>query len=229
MLKAIAPDIWHVPHNFIANGLPVSSRMTVVRLRDGSLWLHSPVPLSNEDRAELQSLGRIKYVIAPSKTHHLFVSECLSAFSQAELFGAPGLSMKRPDLNNMIELKTVVESDWREDLEQIFFDGIPFGNETVWFHKSSQTLIVTDLCQYWQGDLPLAAKLYAHLTGVRKKLAVPRTVRWLVKNRQAAQTSAQKILQWPFKRVIVAHNAIVEDDAYAAVKEAFACFNYEAV
>lgn len=225
MLEAIAPDIWHVQHKFIANGLPVSSRMTVVRLRDGSLWLHSPVPISNAGRAELASLGRVKYIVAPNKTHHLFLSDWLAAFSQAEFFGPPGLSAKRPDLKGMTELKPVAEPGWREDLDQIFFDGIPFGNETVWFHKSSQTLIVTDLCQHWQGDLPLAATLYARFTGVRKKLAVPRTVRWLVKNREAAQTSAEKILQWPFKRVIVAHNAIVEGDAYLAVKEAFACFN----
>jgi hypothetical protein len=225
MIEAIAPDIWHMQHKFIANGVPVSSRMTVVRLRDGSLWLHSPVPISDEGRAELASLGKVKYIVAPNKTHHLFLSDCLAAFPHARFFGASGLSAKRPDLKGMTELKPLAEPSWSEDLDQVFFDGIPFGNETVWFHKSSQTLIVTDLCQYWQGDLPLAAKLYAYFAGVRKKLAVPRTVRLLVKNRQAAQASANRILQWPFKRVIVAHNAIVENDAYVAVEEAFACFN----
>jgi hypothetical protein len=224
MLKAIAPDIWHVQHNFKANGLPVSSRMTIVRLGNGGLWLHSPVLLSSDDRAQIEALGKVQYIVAPSKTHHLFVSDCIAHFPNAKLFGAPGLSAKRPDLVYMTELVPAMQREWSSELEEVFFDGIPFGNETVWFHKSSKTLIVTDLCQWWQGDLPFAVKAYAYLTGVRKYLAVPRTIRMIVKNRPAAQASAQKILQWPFERVIVAHNAIVEENAYAAVKQAFTCF-----
>jgi hypothetical protein len=224
MLKAIAPDIWHVQHNFTANGLPVSSRMTIVRLSNGGLWLHSPVPLDAHDRAHIDALGKVEYIVAPSKTHHLFVSDCLAGFPGAKLYGAPGLSVKRPDLANMTELIPGAGREWSNDLEEIFFDGIPLGNETVWFHKASKTLIVTDLCQWWQGDLPFSAKAYAHLTGVRTRLAVPRTIRMIVKNRLAAQASAQKILQWPFERVTVAHNTIVEENAYASVKQAFACF-----
>jgi hypothetical protein len=224
MLNAIAPDIWHVPHNFTANGLPVSSRMTVVRLKSGGLWLHSPVPLDSRLLAELKALGDVKYIVAPSKTHHLFAAECAAAFPQAKLYGAPGLPAKRPDLTNMTELTPAAPPEWRDDLDQLFFDGIPFGNETVWFHKSSRTLILTDLCQWWQGDLPFAARVYASLVGVRRQLAVPRNVRWLVKDRQAAHASAQKILRWPIGRVTTAHNSIVEGDAHAAVKAAFSIF-----
>ncbi len=225
MLKAIAPDIWHVPHHFTASGIPVSSRMTVVRLWNDSLWLHSPVPLTVEDQSALKALGTVKYIVAPNKAHHLFASVCLATFPEAKLFGAPGLLVKRPDLIGMTALSPTVELEWRDDLDQVFFDGIPLSNETVWFHNSSKTLIVTDLCQWWQGDLPIGAKAYAHLTGVRNQLAVPRTVRFFVKDRQAAQASAQQILQWPFERVIMAHNSIVEDNAYAAVKVAFAVFH----
>jgi hypothetical protein len=222
MLKAIASDIWHVQHGFITGGLRVSSRMTVVRLTDSSLWLHSPVPLSAEDRAQLATIGKVRYIVAPSKTHHLFMAECARAFPDAKLFGAPGLLRKRPDLHGMRELGRSVEPEWREDLDQIFFDGIPFGNESVWFHKTSGTLIVTDLCQWWQGDLPLGARMYASLTGVRAKLGVPRTIRLLVKDRQAAQASAKRILAWPFTRVVVAHNAIIEEDVHRKVEDAFA-------
>ncbi|HTD05843.1 DUF4336 domain-containing protein [Undibacterium sp.] len=224
MLQTIAPNIWHTQHEFVANGMRVSSRMTVVRLSDSSLWVHSPVPLSADIRAQLSALGDVQYIVAPNKTHHLFISEYIAAFPQAKIFGAPGLLAKRPDLNALRELTSSVEPEWQEDLGQIFFEGIPFGNETVWFHRSSRTLIITDLCQWWQGDLPLTATIYANLTGVRTRLAVPRTVRWLVKDHHAAQSSARRILQWPFERVVLAHNSIIDVDAHAAVKMAFACF-----
>lgn len=224
MLHNIAPNIWHTQHYFVVNGLRVSTRMTVVRLQGGSLWLHSPVPISSELKAEITALGEVKYVVAPSKMHHLFVVNCMAAFPQVSLFGAPGLQAKRPDIQGMRELQAVAEPSWQEDLEQHFFAGMPLVNETVWFHKPSRTLIVTDLLQYYQGDLSFGLKLYARLTGTLNQLAVPKTVRWLVKDRAAALSSAKKILDWPFERVVVAHNVIVEADAYTTVEKAFQSF-----
>jgi len=58
---AITADLWHLQHHFVVNGLQISSRMTVVRLNDASLWLHSPVPLSAEVRAQLATLGTVRY------------------------------------------------------------------------------------------------------------------------------------------------------------------------
>ena len=225
MIQSIATNIWHAQYKFTAAGLPVSTRMTIVRLKNSALWIHSPVPLSPEIRAQLAELGNVQYVIAPSKTHHLFVSEWIEAFPSAKLFGAPGLQAKRPDLKQMIKLRPVVEPEWEDELEQIFFDGIPFGNETAWFHKESRTLILTDLCQWWQGNLPFAAKFYAHVTGVRNKLAMPRTVRLMIKDREAARVSSEKILNWPFERVVVAHNVIIEKEAHKAVTNAFKCLS----
>lgn len=224
MLKSITSNIWHLQHDFVASGLHVSSRMTVIRLQDSSLWLHSPVPLSATVHAQLASLGKVRYIVAPNKAHHLFVSDCLDKFPDAILFGAPGLLRKRPDLPSMRELKRSVEPEWAEEFDQIFFDGIPFGNETVWFHKESRTLIVTDLCQWWQGDLPFATKAFASLTGVRRQLAVPRTIRLLVRDRQAARASAHRILELPFVRVVMAHNAIVEENAHCALEKALEVF-----
>lgn len=40
MLYAIGPAIWHRQYGF------ASMRMTVVRMADGTLWLHAPVPIS---------------------------------------------------------------------------------------------------------------------------------------------------------------------------------------
>jgi hypothetical protein len=224
MLQPIAPDIWHMQHPFIAGGLRITSRMTVVRLADGGLWLHSPVPMTTSTRARMQELGEVKFIVAPNKMHHLFVGEHVAAYPQAQLLGAPGLAAKRPDLSSLRELGASAEPAWQPDLEQVFFDGIPLGNETAWFHVPSRTLILTDLCQYWEGELPFAAALYAHATGVRKQLAVPRTIRLMVRDRKAAAESAARILRWPFERVIVAHNAIIEQNAREAVERAFAWF-----
>jgi hypothetical protein len=71
--------------------------------------------------------------------------------------------------------------------------------------------------------MPFGSRFFAQLTGVRKQLAIPRTVRMMIKDRIAARACARRILQWPFERVVIAHNAILEGDAHAAVTKAFAC------
>jgi len=223
-LIALAPEIWHATHDFKVGGLPVLTRMTVVRLGGGGLWLHSPIPLDKDLRSEIESLGRVEAVVAPNKVHHLFLAECAAAFPSATVYGAPGLAEKRPDIPQLRVLPRTTQPGWKDQLDQVFFGGIPFANETLWFHHPSATLIVTDLVQLWAGDLAWPARLYASLTGVRKELAIPRTVRALVRDRDAARKSAERILEWPIQRVILAHNSIVEADAYERMSRALAPF-----
>lgn len=224
MLIQIAPNLWHMQYGFKAAGLPVSSRMTVVRFAGGKLWIHSPVRFDDTVRAQLARLGEVAWIVAPNKAHHLFVGHCSRAFPDAAVYGAPGLAQKRPDLAGLRTLGDTVEAAWAGELDQVWFHGQPFVNELVWFHKASGTLIATDLLQSWNGKLDWKAALYARLTGVRGHLDVPRTVRLVTRDRKAAAASARAVLAWPFTRVITAHNAIVEQDAHAAVARALARF-----
>lgn len=220
MLTPHAPNLWSASHHFSVSGLAISSRMTVVRLADGALWLHSPVPINAALQAELQALGEVRFIMAPNKMHYLFAGACAALYPHAQLWGAPGLRAKRPELTGLQDLPAPGAGPWYPELDHIVFEGIPLANETDWFHAPSGTLILTDLCQWMQGDLPLATVLYAKLTAVRHQLNVPRTVRLLVRDKVAARASASKLLQWPIQRVVVAHNVVLETDAKAQLERA---------
>jgi hypothetical protein len=224
MLIQIAPNLWHMERGFKAAGLPVSSRMTVVRFADGRLWLHSPVRFGEDVAAQLRELGEVAWIVAPNRMHHLFAKHAQSMFPQAALYGAPGLAAKRPDLAGLIELGDYAPPEWAADLDQAVVRGMPLVNEVVWFHKASGTLIMTDVLQCWCGDLDWNTYAYARLTGVRDRLDVPRTVRLVTRDKALAAGSARIILEWPFTRVITGHNSIVEQDAHAAVARAFKRF-----
>lgn len=221
-LIALGPEIWCATHNFKVGLMPVSTRMTVVRLGENHLWLHSPIPLDQDLLTELAALGEVRAVVAPNKVHHLFLAPCAAAFPHATLYGAPGLAKKCPQLPPMRELTGRAFSDWQSQLDEILIEGIPFANETVWFHRASATLIVTDLVQFCDGELAWSAKLYAHLTGVRTELNVPYTVRALVRDRDAVRRCAARILAWPIQRIVMAHNAVIEVDAHARMRHALA-------
>lgn len=226
-LEPLDTHLWHATHAFKANGLPITTRMTVVRLPGHKLLIHSPIPMPAGSALlrQVQDLGSVAFIVAPNKMHHLFLAPCAAAFPDAGVHGPRGLARKRPDLADRLrELPAGDVPDWLPDLEHLAFDGIPAGSESVWFHRPSATLIVTDLLQWMAGDLPWPTRAYATLTGVRRALAVPLTVRALVRDRSAAARSAERVLRWPFTRVVMAHNQVVTSDAHAQVSRALAVF-----
>ena len=69
--------------------------MTVIRLADGSLMLHSPVQCNDETRALVEELGPVRYVVSPNKLHHFFLGRWAEACPGAEIWAPPGLRRKR--------------------------------------------------------------------------------------------------------------------------------------
>jgi hypothetical protein len=71
VLEQQAEGIWTAaaPQRFY--GLHLGTRMTVVRLPDRSLWLHSVIPVGPELKSELRGLGPVRHVVVPNAFHHL--------------------------------------------------------------------------------------------------------------------------------------------------------------
>jgi hypothetical protein len=191
----------------------MSARMTVVRLRDGSLWLHSPTPIGPDLHQALNQLGTVRYIVAPNRYHHMFAGDALRLFPQAQLFGPRSLRRKRPDLGTLRELASQAEPEWVGELDQIPIEGVPAVRETAFFHRASGSLILTDLCQCWEGKLPVLADLYARAAGARGRLAIPLTIRLATRDKPALRASLDRLVRLPVSRILVAHNAVVERDA----------------
>ena len=197
--------------------------MTVIQLNDGSLWVHSPIPVSAKLKAQMNELGPVRSVVAPNLAHHLFVNDFAATFPHALLYGAPGLTEKRPDIAGMQTLNLAV-NPWAPELECLLFEGMPQINETVWFHAHSASLILTDICQDWQGAMAWQARVWATVSGVRGQFDVPLLVRWLTQDKKAARASAEAVLRWPIARVLVSHHAVIEQDAKQMLSHAFRHF-----
>ncbi len=51
--------------------LPLPRTMTVFRMDDGGLWIHSAIALDDRRQRELESFGRPAYLVVPSTMHRL--------------------------------------------------------------------------------------------------------------------------------------------------------------
>jgi hypothetical protein len=195
--------------------------MTVIRLGDGTLFLHSPVQLDASIRMTLEKLGPVRAIIAPSKAHHLFVAEYLKAYPDVPLYGAPGLAQKRRDLKFHSTLGDLPPLDWYGQIQQHLFRGIPLLSEVVFFHTPARTVIFTDLIFNLTREQAAHARLFHCLTGATGRFGPHRLIRRMISDRAAARDSVQIILDWDFDRVIMAHGDLLESGGRARVRAAF--------
>ncbi|MEM9246358.1 MAG: DUF4336 domain-containing protein, partial [Cyanobacteria bacterium P01_F01_bin.153] len=170
-LTEIAPDLWVATQPLRFLGVEVGSRMTVVRLPDGGLVLISPIALKDSDRTIIESLGTVRHIIAPNLFHHLSVGTAKDLCPDAKVWGVEGLQEKRPDVAFDNLLNTA--GDFGKALEYLPFQGfaapLPGGimpvNETVFCHRPSGTLIVTDIAYNFDQNNSLGIRLAARILG----------------------------------------------------------------
>lgn len=220
--RELDAGLWVFERPLSVLGLHVGTRMTVLRLADGSLFLHSPVGLDAGTRTDLERLGRVRFVVAPNKLHHLFVAAYRDAFPDAELWAAPGLTEKRPRLPFDGVLDDAAPGAWKADLEQLLVAGIPHLNEVVFLQRATRTLLLTDLGMNFAPGGTLLTRLWVRAMGLRGGFGVSRLVRSLVRDRAAARASIERVLSWDFERVTVTHGMVLQRSGRRLMRQAWA-------
>jgi hypothetical protein len=78
------------PGNWIAEGPVVAfygfahpTRMAVIRLQDGSLFVWSPTALGADLKQEVDALGSVRHLVSPNMLHHLYRGEWKSTYPHA--------------------------------------------------------------------------------------------------------------------------------------------------
>ncbi len=72
-LRPLADGVWTVDARPIrANGLLLPLRMTVFRLANGDLLLHSPTQYGARLHEAIERLGPIRHLVSPSTAHWMF-------------------------------------------------------------------------------------------------------------------------------------------------------------
>jgi len=221
VLRELTKNLWIVERSQRFYGLEVGTRMTVIRFADGSLLLHSPVSLDPELRRELDALGRVRFTVAPNRVHHLYAGEVAAAYPEARLWVAPGLARKRPDLVFVGVLGDEAPPEWKEELDQVFFRGRPYENEVVFFHRASRTLIMCDLAFNFGPRAAAPTRLLMRLLRSYGRFGPSSLDSLLIRDRQAARQSLERILAWDFDRVVVAHGDVLESGGREALRRGY--------
>ncbi|MBP6546434.1 MAG: DUF4336 domain-containing protein [Phenylobacterium sp.] len=224
-LLEFAPGLWIAdgPTVTAAAGFHFPTRMAVIRLTGGALFVWSPLPLTDDLKAAVEALGEVRCLVAPNSLHHLFLGEWKAAYPTATLYAAPGLRPRRKDLAFDADLEEAPPPEWAGEIDQVVVRGNLITTEVVFFHRASGTAIFTDLIQHFSptwftGWRAMVAKLdlmTAH------EPEVPRKFRNAFVGRAQARIALRRILAWPTERVLMAHAPPVEKGGRAFIARAF--------
>ena len=221
MFQEITDGLWHDTHDLSTAGLQFRTRSTLARLRDGGLWMHSPIPIDEARASQIDALGAVRHIVAPNGWHDSFAGAAKERYPDATLWASPALRRSKQELRVDAWLGES-EPAWADELRPLLIDGAPKADEVVFLHVASDTLIVTDLLFQIRYPVNTLTKLVLRMAGTHGgKLAQSRLWRSVTKDRAAARRSIQQMLDWDFQRVVLAHGDFVEgSDARERTRDA---------
>lgn len=221
----VRDQIWLHAYPVRYFGTRFDARMTVVRLADGRLWLHSPCAFDAALRDAVATLGEVGFIVAPGTFHHLHVPSAQAAFPEARTYVCPGVETMQPGLRFDARLDDAPPAGWAADLDQARVRGARWIGEVAFLHRASHTLILVDVLENFTDATPnVDWRLRLWMQVVFRMWNRPRPapeyrLGWT--DRAAALASLETILRWDFTRVVMAHGDVIETDARAAVEAAW--------
>ncbi len=230
-LKPASDGIWWVDGPVIRMSygpvsLPFPTRMVVVRLRSGGLWLWSPTAPTPELFAEVDALGPVEHLVSPNKLHYAAIPAWKARYPQAAAWASPGVRerarSRKIDVSFDADLGDSAPPVWTADFEQLVFQGSHYMDEVVFFHRASSTLILADLVMALEQErVRPRLRWLLTLGGAMWPGQTPSELRMTSWGRKPqARASYQKLLGWQPRRVLLAHGRCYLEDATAQLERA---------
>ena len=206
-------------------GIMFTTRMTIVKLSDGSVWVESPVPLPFDTLKEIADLGPVKYIVSATQRHVWRLEGWHTLFPEAQLWAAETtpFTLKKKSLQFASILTDTPYEGWAHDLEQLTFKRSPFIKEVIFLHKETRTVIMGDLIQIHP---MVKGKSLRNAIFKLEGVAFPRggvgfDIKLTFTNRNLARQSLEKLLSWDFDKLIIAHGNCIENDAKLFIEKSF--------
>ena len=229
--KSIAPDIGIVdgPFEYLTVGgirLPLlfTTRMTVVRLSNGELFLHSPIKFDERLAKQLEALGKVRHLVSPNQFHYAHIGEWAIAFQETISWASPRVRhrarARHVPIDFTKDLADCVPEEWRGQIDQLLFPGGYF-KEFIFLHKASRTLILADtiinleldkLSEPWRTATKLTGMYHPYgevFFGMRLPLRF---------QRRKAKAVIGRIHAWHPQRILLSHGRCFDANADEVIR-----------
>jgi len=227
-LKPVDENIWIVDGPEITfGGMPFSTRMTIIRLTGGDLFIHSPTPLTGTLKAEVDALGPVRHLVSSNFIHYWWIGEWGTHYPHAIKWASPKVRPRaaKHSIDFTRDLSDTPEPEWVDDINQLIVRGSRAMEEVEFFHKASRTLILTDLIENFEPTRvhSLFMRLLMKIGGVADpdgKLPLDLYLSFFGRRKQL-KAAIQTMIDWDPYRIILAHGRWYQKDGSAELRRAF--------
>lgn len=228
-LKPVADNIWIVDGPQInLMRLPFPTRMTIIRLKSGELFLHSPTALTPELKQQVEKLGRVHHLISPNWIHYAHIHQWAEAFPDALSWASPNVRERAKKHGNPVsfdrDLDPITQPEWQGEIDQLLVEGSNIHQEVVFFHRASKTLILTDLIENFEKDKvgPFMAIMLWMAGILDPNGKMPNDMRMTFrKGRDQLRGAVKTMINWAPEKIIVAHGRWYTKNGVDELKRAF--------
>ncbi|MDQ2778532.1 MAG: DUF4336 domain-containing protein [Pseudomonadota bacterium] len=229
-LKPVAEDVWiidgpEIGMRYFGLSVPFTTRATVVRLPDGSLWVHSPVALDSALAAALDALGPVAHLVAPNTLYWSWIADWKARWPLAGIYAPPQLQQHKGFDGNLIDmlLDNTPPAVWQGVFEQRLVVGSLL-SEVVFFHRPTRTLVLTDLIENFEparacGRWRWLMRLFGAADPDGKAPYDMQLSFW--RHRKALRDAVQQMIGWAPERVLFAHGRWYPRSGVAELRRAF--------
>lgn len=230
-LKPVADNVWIVDGPVIRFGMPwpklsFPTRMTLIRVGNDDLFIHSPTPLPDTLKTQVEAIGQPRWIIGPNRIHYWWIPDWHAAFPQAQVYLAPRIkenSRGRIDFDALL-LDRDSGYPWDAEIATLPVTG-SYMTEAVFFHRASRTLVLTDLVENFERE-KLSSPLMRWLTKWGRVQhpdgQMPRDMRLtFAKTKPQLRAAVETMIGWNPERVILAHGRWYDHDGAQELRRAF--------
>lgn len=196
--------------------------MTVVKMVDGGLLIHSPIALVEPQMRELEAWGPIRYLVVPNAYHRLDIARFKYRYPDARVV-CPKAARKR--VSEMAPVDLTYDAFPNDDAVVLrHLDGT---NESegvlIVEHGSTMSVVLNDLVFNMPHQPTFMGWMLRYVTKSSGGPVISRVARWLViKDKRAVVQELKTLAAMPgLARVIVSHHEVI-DDRPSEVLEALA-------
>lgn len=114
------------------------------------------------------------------------------------------------------------------EFEVLPLRGVPFLDETVLYHRPTQTLLGADIVLCAGPHDHWTFRFAGRVTGCYERVPVPPDVKKKIPDKSAAAKSIRSMPERPFQRLIVGHAEVIADRCHERLAEAWRLEGVEA-
>ena len=210
--------LWSATEPFSLLGARFGRRMVIVS-RNGVSALFSPHQSSR--RILDESLGRefkVDFLIAPTGHHDTFFTDAAKEFPDAKRLTSGAFPRGVID---SVPLVDGFPREWDGVILPFLLDGMPRAQETVFYDRENETLIVSDFLFFFDENWGGWSRLMFRLAGMYGRPKMSRYFQFLVRDRGAFKRSLESLLPLKISHIIPSHGKVISENASGILQEAY--------